>query len=58
MFRTVSLSPDVGRIDEKDMMGGELDTYSSYRWIVFPLVGSITNLIKKTAVDKKKELDI
>ena len=31
MFRTVSLFPDVGRIDEKDMMGGELDTYSSYR---------------------------
>jgi hypothetical protein len=27
MFRTVSLSPDVVRIQEKDMTGGELDTW-------------------------------
>ena len=27
MFRAVSLSPDVVRIHEKDMTGGELDTY-------------------------------
>ena len=32
MFRAVSLSPDVlERIHEKDMTGGELDTYNSCR---------------------------
>ena len=29
MFRTVSLSPDAVRIEEKDITGGELDTWYS-----------------------------
>ena len=63
MFRTVSLSPDVVRREEKDITGGELDTYC--RWLVFRSCcegGFITNLIKKlqfdTSIDKLYEHSI